>query len=127
MPIIGIGTDIIEVSRIRRLYQKHGKQFTERILHPNEQSILQQRTVAEPFLAKRFAAKEALAKALGTGIAKGIAFNEIEVFNNADGKPNLRLHGKAHAVAQQQGVKSLFISLSDEKDYAIAYVIVAGD
>ncbi len=126
MPVIGIGTDIVKVSRIKRLLKKHGESFAQRILHENELQIFQQCKTSKFYLAKRFAAKEALAKALGTGIAKGISFEEIEVINNEQGKPELILHGKALEVANQLGVENLFISLSDEKKYAIAYVILEG-
>ena len=126
MSVIGIGTDIVKVSRIKCLLKKHGESFAQRILHENELQIFQQRKTSKYYLAKRFAAKEALAKALGTGIAKGISFEEIEVINNDDGKPELILHGAALALANKLGVENLFISLSDEKKYAIAYVIVEG-
>ena len=124
MPVIGIGTDIVKVSRIEKSLKKYGENFARRILHENELQIFKQRKTSKYYLAKRFAAKEALAKALGTGIAKGISFEEIEVINNDDGKPELILHGTALDIANQLGVGSLFISLSDEKKYAIAYVIL---
>ena len=124
MPVIGIGTDIVKVSRIQKSLNKYGESFARRILHANELQIFQQRKTSTHYLAKRFAAKEALAKALGTGIAKGISFEEIEVINNHDGKPELILHGTASEIACQLGVENLFISLSDEKKYAIAYVIL---
>ena len=126
MHVIGIGTDIVKVSRIKRLLEKHGERFVQRILHQNELEIFHQRKTSKSYLAKRFAAKEALAKALGTGIAKGISFEEIEVINNKEGKPELILHGTASEIAKQIGVEKLFISLSDEKKYAIAYVILEG-
>jgi len=124
MPVIGIGTDIVKVSRIQKSLNKYGESFARRILHDNELQIFQQRKTSTHYLAKRFAAKEALAKALGTGIAKGISFEEIEVINNNDGKPELLLHGTASEIASRLGVENLFISLSDEKKYAIAYVIL---
>lgn len=126
MSVIGIGTDIVKVPRIKRLIKKRGDSFAQRILHENEYIIFQTHNTAANYLAKRFAAKEALSKALGTGIAKGINFEDIEVINNPDGKPNLILHGAALDIANKLGVKKLFISLSDEKKYAIAYVILEG-
>lgn len=126
MSVIGIGADIVKVSRIEKSLKKYGENFARRILHDNELLVFQQRKTPKNYLAKRFAAKEALAKALGTGIAKGISFDEIEVINNGDGKPDLILHGTALDIANKLGVKKLFISLSDEKKYAIAYVIVEG-
>ena len=126
MSVIGIGTDIVKVPRIKRLIKKRGNKFAQRILHPNELLIFNQHKSAANYLAKRFAAKEALSKALGTGIAKGISFDEIEVINNEDGKPLLILHGAALDISNQLGVENTFISLSDEKKYAIAYVILEG-
>lgn len=126
MSVIGIGTDIVKVPRIKRLIKKRGDSFAERILHKNELVIFKEHKIAANYLAKRFAAKEALSKALGTGIAKGISFEDIEVINNDDGKPYLILHGKALEIANKLGVKNTFISLSDEKKYAIAYVILEG-
>ena len=127
MSVIGIGTDIVKVPRIKRLLKKRGNKFAERILHSNEFEIFKKHSSAANYLAKRFAAKEALSKALGTGIAKGISFEEIEVINNEDGKPFLVLHGAALDISNQLGVEKLFISLSDEKKYAIAYVILEGE
>lgn len=126
MSVIGIGTDIVKVPRIKRLVKKRGDSFAQRILHKNEFEIFKKHKAAYFYLAKRFAAKEALSKALGTGIAKGISFEEIEVINNHDGKPSLILHGTALDTANKLGVKNSFISLSDEKKYAIAYVILEG-
>ena len=127
MPVIGIGTDIIKVSRIKRLLEKRGDSFAKRILHENELKIFKKHKTSANYLAKRFAAKEALSKALGTGIAKGISFEEIEVINNEDGKPYLVLHGTALDISNSLGVDNLFISLSDEKKYAIAYVILESE
>jgi len=126
MPVIGIGTDIVQVSRIKESMRKYPESFVKRILHKNEQEIYKRCKKPKYYLAKRFAAKEALSKALGTGIAKGISFDEIEVINDTEGKPELILHGAALEIAKQLGIKNTFISLSDEKKYAIAYVIVEG-
>lgn len=124
MAIIGIGTDIVKISRIKRIFKKYPKGFAERILHKNELKILKHHNSPKSFLAKRFSAKEAVAKALGTGIANGVAFQEIEISNNEQGQPILSLHGRTLEIATEQGVKNNFISLSDERDYAIAYVVL---
>jgi len=124
MAIIGIGTDIVKVSRIKRIFKKYPKGFAERILHKNELKIMKQLKDPKTYIAKRFSAKEAVAKALGTGIAHGVAFQEIEVSNNETGQPVLTLHGNTLEVANKLGVKRNFISLSDEREYAIAYVIL---
>lgn len=127
MSLIGIGTDIIQIDRIRNSMERHGIAFAKRILHPNELVIFAERNNDIAYLAKRFAAKEALAKALGTGIAQGVSFVDIETNNNQQGKPELLLHGKTQAKADELGVKQAHLSLSDEKEYAVAYVVLSAD
>ena len=124
MAILGIGTDLVKISRIKRLVDKYQTGFAERILHQNELQIFMAHPSPEMFLAKRFAAKEATAKALGTGIAKGVSFQDIEVANNDTGQPQLLLHGIASQMAQKMGMTQCFVSLTDEEHYAIAYVII---
>ena len=132
MSIIGIGTDIVQIARMQKSVSRSGERFIQRILHPNERAIYQDYERRNSFaarhisyLAKRFAAKEALSKALGTGIAQGVCLTEIEVYNNALGQPKLKLHGTTTQKAQQLGVVKSYLSLSDEEDYAIAYVILS--
>jgi len=124
--IIGIGVDIAKVARFDEVLERHGERFVERILHPSEQEKYQTHSQPLAFFAKRFAAKEALAKALGTGIAKGVNFNEIEVRQDENGKPFIVLHDSTREVANRMGVKNLFLSLSDEQDYAVANVVLEG-
>jgi holo-[acyl-carrier protein] synthase len=124
--IIGIGVDIAKVSRFEKVLERHGDRFLERVLHPSEQERYQTHGQPVAFFAKRYAAKEALAKALGTGIAKGVNFNEIEVRQDENGRPFLVLHESTLGVANKQGVKNLFLSLSDEQDYAVANVVLEG-
>ena len=124
MSIIGIGTDIVKISRIKRIFKKYPRGFAERILHKNELKIMKELKDPKTYIAKRFSAKEAVAKALGTGIAHGVSFQEIEISNNENGQPILTLHGSTLEVANTLGVKHNFISLSDEREYAIAYVVL---
>ncbi len=126
MAIIGIGTDIVKISRIKRIFKKYPKGFAERILHKNELKIMKGLKDPKTYIAKRFSAKEAVAKALGTGIAHGVAFQEIEISNNENGQPVLTLHGNTLKVANKLGVTGNFVSLSDEREYAIAYVVLEG-
>lgn len=126
MKIIGIGTDIVQIGRIQTAMERHGETFARRILHPNEYALFLEKPQPELYLAKRFAAKEAVAKALGTGIAQGISFEDIETFNNKAGKPEFCLHGKSHQKALELGVSDYHLSLSDERDYAVAYVLLTG-
>ncbi len=124
MAVIGIGTDIVRVSRVRRILRKFPETFAERILHPDELQVFASHHSPASFTTKRFAAKEAAAKALGTGIAKGVSFHDISVTNNEQGQPILRFYGKTLEIAEQMGVKNRFISLSDEGEYAIAHVVL---
>lgn len=126
MAIVGIGTDIVQVSRINRLIERYPVALAERILHENEFKSFKKHKSKNSFIAKRFAGKEAVAKALGTGIAEGVTFKEIEITNDSKGKPELILHGKTLEIAQNIGVNKNYISLSDEQHYAIAYVILEG-
>lgn len=125
MSIYGIGVDICEVARIKESLTKHSQAFVNKILHVNEQKIFQQHKLQAKYLAKRFAAKEAFAKALGTGIAEGVGFTEIEVINDKQGKPFLNLHGntKLHLKTLAEKV-NVHLSISDEKQYAVAQVII---
>ncbi len=126
--LAGIGVDIAETARFERLQQRFGDRIARRILTRREfeRYLLRQRSAT--FLASRFAAKEAASKALGTGIARGVRFHDIEISNNPDGKPELSFHGRAAELLQQRGVRQSLLSLSDEKHYAVAMVVLeAGD
>ena len=124
MAIVGIGTDLVEISRIKNICEKYPKSFSERILHGNELSVMKGLKDPTTYIAKRFSAKEAVAKALGTGIAQGVTFQDIEISNNENGQPILHLHGKTLELATKLGVRNTFVSLSDERKYAIAYVVL---
>jgi holo-[acyl-carrier protein] synthase len=128
MQLVGIGTDIVQISRMRTSVERSGEGFVKRILHPNELQKFKQYQCPQQqiaYLAKRFAAKEALSKALGTGISQGVSLTEIETYHNALGQPQLKLHGKTAQKAQELGVQHRYLSLSDEKEYAIAYVVLS--
>ena len=126
MNIYGIGTDIVSIKRIKLSLKK--KNFINRIF--NQKEILKCKKVMNQYncYAKRFAAKEAFSKALGTGISDGINFNEIIVLNNKSGKPYINLKGmtekKIKKMFKQKKTK-IFLSLSDEKDYAVAFVTIS--
>lgn len=126
MTILGIGTDIVEHARIHSLLVKYNDKFVQRILSEQEQVIYSQAKYPGSFLAKRFAAKEAVAKALGTGIGKELAFKEISVTNLANGQPVVTLQGKAHLCIASKGITQILISMSDEKDYSIAFAVITG-
>ena len=125
--ILGIGTDIVQVSRMRANLDRHGERFVRHILANAE---LEEFFVAKRpahFLAKRFAAKEAFVKALGTGFRNGIRFSDIRVTHDDLGKPGLGYNGKTASLLQQMGVTLSHISLADERDYAVAFVILDAD
>ncbi|NHB98041.1 holo-ACP synthase [Photorhabdus stackebrandtii] len=124
MAIIGLGTDIVEIARIEGVVGRSGERLAKRILSASEWQQYQQHEKPVRFLAKRFAVKEAAAKALGTGIRNGLAFNQFEVLNDDLGKPILRLYGVAAELAQKLGVTSLHVTLADERRYACATVIL---
>lgn len=125
MRLVGIGTDIVEIARMQRmLEQHHAKRFLERVLHVHELDKYQTVTQPAAWLAKRFASKEALAKALGTGIGKDVHLSEIETCYTDLGKPYLQLHGQTLYTAQQSQVTQIELSVSDERHYAVAFVVL---
>ncbi|MFC3681021.1 holo-ACP synthase [Bacterioplanoides pacificum] len=123
--IIGIGTDLLDVSRIEQAYQRHGERLVRRFLTPAEQQVWQQRHQSINYLAKRYAAKEALAKALGTGIAKGVGFQQLEVLSDRQGAPRVNLYQAALLRMQQLGGRQAFISLSDEGPWIQAFAVIS--
>ena len=121
---IAIGTDIVEIQRIANVLERQGDKFVQRILTESEIAEYQARGNSVAFLAKRFAAKEAIAKALGTGIGRGISFQHMIVSNNSDGAPQVELQANAAERLKQMGGSQVLLSLSDEKNYALAYVAI---
>ncbi|MBT0728154.1 holo-ACP synthase [Rosenbergiella australiborealis] len=123
MAIVGLGTDIVEITRIEQVIERSGDRLAKRVLTESEWLQYQQHHQPVRFLAKRFAVKEAAAKAFGTGIRSGLAFNQFEVFNNPLGKPCLRLLGQAAKLAEELQIKHHHVTLADERRYACATVI----
>ncbi|EKO3978342.1 holo-ACP synthase [Vibrio fluvialis] len=122
--IVGLGTDIAEIERIEKALARSGRAFAERILTPQELTQFDGLKQQGRYLAKRFAAKEAASKALGTGIAHGVSFQDFAVSNDDNGKPLLSLSGKAAELAQRSQVASVHLTISDERHYAVATVIL---
>lgn len=120
--IVGIGTDIVSVGRIRGVLDRHGVRFVERILAPTEWEDYRGAAAPAQFLAKRFAAKEAAAKALGTGFRCGLVKRDIGVSHDSLGRPLLSFSGRAAELCAERGVASSWLSISDETDYAVAFV-----
>ncbi len=123
--ILGLGLDVTEVSRIRDLLARFGERFTQRILTRAEAAGMPKGDAA-PYVAARFAAKEAAAKALGTGFAQGVTQPSIEVLSLPSGAPMLTLHGKALEIAGAMGVQKIHVSLTHGRDIAAATVILEG-
>jgi len=125
--IHGIGTDIVRVARMQSNLDQYGTRFAERVLSDAELAEFTQLSntaVQARFLAKRFAAKEAAAKALGTGFRDGLSLKHPVVAHDAHGKPLLEWHGAGCEFIERFGVGESFLSIADETDYAIAYVIL---
>jgi holo-[acyl-carrier protein] synthase len=125
MKIYGIGTDIISVNRIKKSIKS--KSFLNRLFSKEEISRCSKLTNSSNCYAKRFAAKEAFSKALGTGISNGINFNEIIVLNEKNGKPFIKLKGKTKLQINKKFKKKarILLSLSDEEKYAVAFVTIS--
>ena len=125
MKFLGIGTDIVNVKRLTKSIKKN-KKFLKRVFSKNEIIYCSKKKQKFNCFAKRFAAKESFSKALGIGITKGLSFNEIEVLNNKKGKPHINLKGKSLKTVNKLYKKKIkvFLSLSDESNYAIACVFI---
>ena len=128
MKIFGIGTDIVNIKRMKRTLKSKNNNFKKRIFSKNEIIYCEKKKNPYSFYAKRFAAKEALSKALGTGIRKGINFKDIEIFNDNFGKPSIKLKGSTASFLKKK-IKnkkySIYLSLSDDVPWAQATVIVS--
>ena len=121
--IIGVGTDLVLISRIQQSLSRFGDRFARRILHADELPAFQQSRAPEYFLAKRFAAKEAVAKALGTGMRQGVNFRSIAIQHNKAGQPRVVLSDGSADIALKLGIVHWHLSLSDERDHALAFVV----
>jgi holo-[acyl-carrier protein] synthase len=122
--IYGIGTDIVATARIAQILERYGDAFAGRILAPDEWLSFQSSNAPARFLAKRFAAKEAFAKAAGTGLRTPVTLRNISVGHNALGRPELHFQPALSAWLVQQGIRAQHLSLSDEKDLAAAFVVL---
>lgn len=125
--IYGIGTDIIECVRIAQMIEKHGEVFLTRVYTRDEIAYCSARKAANQHYAGRWAAKEAVLKALGTGWARGIQWTDVEVVNAAGGKPSIVLAGKAREICQEHAIREILISISHCRNYAIAYAMAMLD
>lgn len=122
--VLGLGTDITEISRIQSSIERYGQHFLNRVYTPGEIAYCEARkkTAAQSFAA-RFAAKEAAAKALGTGISRGVSWREFEVVRQRGQAPEMHLHGRAAEIAKSRGIRRMTLSLTHSRDTAMAVVI----
>jgi holo-[acyl-carrier protein] synthase len=126
MSIIGIGTDIVECLRIAQMIERHGELFITRVYTPHEIQYCQSRKLATQHFAGRWAAKEAVLKALGTGWRRGISWRDVEIHNAPGGQPSVRLRGGAADVVEQLGIAEILISISHCRSHATAYALAQG-
>ena len=128
MKIFGIGTDIVNIKRIKKILKNNGTRFKNKIFSESEINYCEKKRDPVPFYAKRFAAKEAFSKALGTGIRKGINLKNIIIFNDVYGKPKIKLKGSTYNYLKKK-IKSkkynIHLSLSDDEPWAQATVIIS--
>ncbi|MBM4132776.1 MAG: holo-ACP synthase [Nitrospira sp.] len=124
MRIVGIGLDLVKIERIRALADRWQERFLERLYTEAERRYCFERASPYASLAGRFAAKEAVLKAIGTGWSAGISWQDIQVLNDGSGKPVAHVQGRAGALLQEAGVTDIHISLSHDADYAIAQVVL---
>lgn len=125
MSVVGIGTDIVDISRIEKMREAVQLKLAKRVLTPTELTIYHENNFPHRYLAKRWAAKEAASKALGTGIANGVSFQHFEISSLPSGQPKLTLSECALTFAEQLGAKHWHISISDENDLASAFVVLS--
>ncbi|MFN2300899.1 MAG: holo-ACP synthase [Gammaproteobacteria bacterium] len=121
--IFGVGSDIVELPRVVASWDRFGQRFAQRILTPFELAAFADARDKPRFLARRFAAKEAMAKALGTGFAHGISPRLLGVVPDAWGKPQVALEPKAAAIAERLGAGRGFVSIADESEVVIAFAV----
>lgn len=124
MAICGIGTDIVEIARIEQILNRHGERFAARLLHPDEMAAWHCSVAPATLLAKRFAAKEALSKALGTGLRGIVSLHNIGVCHDQLGRPEFFFAPPLAAELASRGIQRLHLSLSDERAYVLAFVVI---
>ena len=126
MTLIGIGTDLVECLRIAQMIERHGELFITRVFTQHEFDYCSTRKAATQHYAGRFAAKEAILKAMGSGWAPGISWRDIEIRNDGGGKPRVALAGGARQVCERLGIAEMQISISHTRTHALAFAIALG-
>lgn len=121
--IVAVGTDLVSIPRMREALVRYRDRLSGRLYTPQERAEGEERPLPEVHFASRFAAKEAVLKALGTGWGMGVAWREVEVVGPRGKAPVVRLSGRARVVAEEKGIRHIHLSLSHDGDYAIAFVV----
>ncbi|MBN2125941.1 MAG: holo-ACP synthase [Deltaproteobacteria bacterium] len=122
--IYGIGIDLVNIARMETVLKRWGDRFVSRVFTEEEAALCSARSFPPSSFALRFAAKEALSKALGLGMRKGVRWRDIEVFHHPGGKPGLRLRGRSFDLCREREITGLHVSMSDEGEYGMAMVIL---
>ncbi len=122
--IYGVGTDIVNIERVKKILSKNRDGFVKKVLSEHEQALFANKADSAAYFAKRFAAKEAFAKALGTGIGREVSFQDLTVRNNENGKPHYIPSEKLRQYLVENNIKQAHLSISDESQNAIAFVIL---
>jgi holo-[acyl-carrier protein] synthase len=126
MTVLGVGMDIVETKRIADSIERFGDRFLNRVFLDGEVAYSKSMKFPHLHLAARFAAKEAISKAFGTGIGKEIGWRDMEIVREPSGAPRVKLHGRAEAYAKAKGVREVHISLSHTAEYGAASVVIVG-
>lgn len=124
--IVGIGTDLVEIVRVERALERHGDRFARRILVAHEYARFTAHRKPAAYLAKRFAAKEAFSKAMGTGIRAPVSWQNLGVANHSSGRPYFELSEALAELVRRRGIRSVHVSLTDERGMAAAFVVLEG-
>ena len=122
--IYGVGTDLVNIDRIKKILSKNRDGFVKRVLSEYEQALFANKAHSAAYCAKRFAAKEAFAKALGTGIGRVVSFQDLTIRNNENGKPHFIPSEKLRLYLVDKKIKQAHLSISDESQNAIAFVVI---
>ena len=122
--IYGVGTDLVDIERVKKILSKNRDGFIKRVLSEHEQALFTNKADSAAYCAKRFAAKEAFAKALGTGIGRLLSFQDLTIRNNENGKPYFIPSEKLRQYLVKKNIKQAHLSISDESQNAIAFVVL---
>ena len=122
--IYGIGTDLVNIERVKKILSKNREGFIKRVLSEHEQALFANKADSVAYCAKRFAAKEAFAKALGTGIGRVVSFQDLTIRNNENGKPHFIPSEKLRQYLVEKNIKQAHLTISDESQNAIAFVVL---